>query len=84
MVAFSYLHCSFKRFAKRRFAAFRSAAWGRTNSATLSAKTKKTDAAKHTQVFRRIGLLFNEPPGTPSCSLCSHPNSAHSTACPLK
>jgi len=24
---------------------------------------KKTDVAEHSQVFRHIGLLFNEPPG---------------------
>jgi hypothetical protein len=29
---------------------------------TISAK--KTDVAEHPRVFRHIGLLFNEPPGT--------------------
>ena len=27
-------------------------------------RKKKTDAVKHLSVFFRIGLLFNEPPGT--------------------
>ena len=25
---------------------------------------KKADAAEHPEVFHRVGLLFNEPPGT--------------------
>jgi hypothetical protein len=29
-----------------------------------SDERKKTDVAEHPQVFRRVGLLFNETPGT--------------------
>ena len=36
-------------------------------------RNKKTDAAEHPEVFRRIGLLFNEPLASPGCPLSSHP-----------
>jgi hypothetical protein len=36
-------------------------------------RNKKTDVAEHRSVFHHVGLLFNEPPGTPGCSLTSHP-----------
>jgi hypothetical protein len=29
-----------------------------------SPRTKKADVAEHPQVFDRVGLLVNEPPGT--------------------
>jgi len=34
---------------------------------------KKTDVAEHPEAFRHVGLLVNEPPGHPGCSLGSHP-----------
>jgi hypothetical protein len=34
---------------------------------------KKADVAEHPRVSNHVGLLFNEPPGEPSCSLFSHP-----------
>jgi len=30
----------------------------------LRENNKKTDVAEHPQVFRHVGLLFNEPTGT--------------------
>ena len=34
---------------------------------------KKADVAGHPKVSDHVGLLFNEPPGEPGCSLLSHP-----------
>jgi hypothetical protein len=31
----------------------------------LSPRTKKADVAEHPEVFDHVGLLFNEPSGTP-------------------
>jgi len=46
-----------------------------------SSSAKKADAAEHPKVFRRVGLLVNEPPGHPGCSLCSHPKSVLQNSC---
>jgi len=29
---------------------------------------KKADVAEYSEVFGHVGLLYDEPPGTPSCS----------------
>jgi hypothetical protein len=34
---------------------------------------KKADVAENPKVFDHVGLLVNEPPGEPGCSLFSHP-----------
>jgi len=34
----------------------------------VPSKTKKADVAKHFEMFRHVGLLFNEPPGTAGLS----------------
>ena len=39
-------------------------------------ETKKADAAEHPKVFHRVGLLVNEPPDQPGCSLFSHPRTS--------
>jgi hypothetical protein len=36
-------------------------------------KPKKAGVAGHPQVSNHVGLLSNEPPGEPGCSLFSHP-----------
>ena len=41
-----------------------------------AAKTKKADLAEHPQVSNHVGLLANEPPGEPGCSLFSHPTTS--------
>ena len=41
---------------------------------------KKTDVAENPKVIDHVGLLFNEPPGIPGCSLFSHPTSASMVA----
>jgi hypothetical protein len=37
---------------------------------------KKTDVVEHPKVFDHVGLLVNEPPGEPVCSLFSHPTTS--------
>jgi hypothetical protein len=37
---------------------------------------KKTDVAGHPEVSNHVGLLVNEPPGEPGCSLFSHPTTS--------
>jgi hypothetical protein len=34
---------------------------------------KKADVDEHPRVSDHVGLLFNEPPSEPGCSLFSHP-----------
>jgi hypothetical protein len=37
---------------------------------------KKADVAENPKVFDHVGLLLNEPPGEPGCSLSSHPTTS--------
>jgi hypothetical protein len=37
---------------------------------------KKAGVVKRPQAFNHVGLLLNEPPREPSCSLCSHPTTS--------
>jgi hypothetical protein len=39
-------------------------------------RTKKTDVAERPQASNHVGLLLNEPPGRPGCSLISHPTTS--------
>ena len=39
----------------------------------MQLETKKADVAEHPKAYDHVGLLFNEPPGEPGCSLFSHP-----------
>jgi hypothetical protein len=45
---------------------------GYSGSAQSKSK-KKADVAGHPKVSDHVGMLFNEPPGEPGCSLLSHP-----------
>jgi hypothetical protein len=49
------------------------AAWRRPTA------MKKADVAEHPKVFDHVGLLINEPPGIPGCSLFSHPTTSNSS-----
>ena len=40
---------------------------------------KKADVAEHPKVFHHVGLLVNEPPAGPGCSLYSHPKTSRQT-----
>ena len=39
---------------------------------------KKADVVEHPKVFDHVGLLLNEPPGGPGCSLSSRPTTLDS------
>ncbi len=43
---------------------------------------KKTDVVERPKAFRHVGLLINEPPGHPGCSLYSHPKTFLKTRLP--
>jgi hypothetical protein len=42
-------------------------------AASRNQKPKKADVVGHPRVLNHVGLLSNEPPSEPSCSLFSHP-----------
>jgi hypothetical protein len=42
---------------------------------------QKADVAEHPEVSNHVGLLINEPPGIPGCSLFSHPTTSSIFPC---
>jgi hypothetical protein len=45
---------------------------------TAAERQKKADVAENPKVFDHVGLLVNEPPANPGCSLFSHPTRSSS------